>query len=120
MPRQDHDDLKSGGGRRDLGALKKRLEAKVPGQPGGPTELEVAQAQVESLKEYIRATYQSAIESEDARDFILGTIEGFKAKIESWGEKPMTAQEYMDAQEAAHEKAKDEADFERLKRKLGR
>jgi hypothetical protein len=76
--------------------------------------------ELDALKQFIRDTYQESISCEDARDFTLGIQEGFQAKIESWGETPMTAEEYMEAQQVAAERAADEREFDRLRKKLGR
>jgi len=103
MPRQDHEDLKSSE------SLKRQ-------EPRRPPLAEV----VLDLKQFIRETYQDVISCEDARDFTLGIQERFEAKIRSWGETPQTSEEYLEAQRAAGERAKDEADFERLRKKLGR
>ena len=74
----------------------------------------------EKLQQFIRDLYQSSISTEDAGEFTLGTQEVLQALIESWGETVMSAQEYMEAQEAACEKAKDAREFERLRQKLGK
>ena len=63
--------------------------------------------------------YQDSLESEDAREFIMGVQEHFKEEIESWGETPMSAQEYMAAQEAEQERAAKMKEFLRLKKELG-
>ena len=97
----------------DLAALKARLEKKANGAPQPPDELD-------KLKQFIRDMYQDAISCEDARDFTLGAQESLETLIRSWGEDPMSPQEYMEAQEAAIEKAKDEREFERLREKLGK
>jgi len=104
-----------------LRAIKARLQAKADGAPpAGPAPLEVALAEIDSLKEFIRETYQESISTEDARDFTMDIQEQFGAKIRSWGEKLMTPQEYMEAQEAAQQRADDEREFARLRAKLGK
>jgi len=136
------------GGPRDLYALKQRLIAKatatgetplqrtlrsqtqtqkernaIPSDVRGDQEQDafcMLHREREHLRGVIRGLYQDAIETEDARDFTSGVQEQLEKELISWGEKPMSAQEYMEAQEEAAERAKDEADFERLRRKLGR
>lgn len=123
MPRNDHDDLKSRGGPRDLTALKARLARKAGGSPSmmelTSERVRNALDELDALRQFIRDTYQESISCEDARDFTLGIQESFHAKIESWGEKPMTAEEYMEAQRVADERARDLAQIELLKKKHG-
>ena len=97
---------------RDLKALKARLERKAS-EPRAPDELG-------SLKEVIRMLYNDAISCEDAGDFTRGVQTSLQALIASWGEKPMSPEEYMEQQQQVEETAKDEREFERLRQKLGR
>jgi hypothetical protein len=125
MPRNDHDDLKSGGGR-DLSSLKRRLARKAEtGQSvsmmtlTGP-RVRAALEELDALKDLIRSLYNDSISCEDARDFTIGVQEQLEALIRSWGENPMSPEEYMEAQRVAEERRRDEAEFERLRKKLGR
>jgi len=106
---------------RDLTALKKRLEKKATGvAPVFAEELQELVNENDSLKQFIRDLYQDAISCDDARDFTIGVQESLATLIRSWGENPLNPEEYMEAQREAEEKAKDEAEFERLRRKLGK
>jgi len=69
------------------------------------------------FKDLIRNLYMEAIETEDARDFTIGAQEQLKKEIESWGEKPMSAEEFMAHQERQAEKVKDMATIKRLQDK---
>ena len=116
MPRGDHDDLKSGGPK-DLSTLKQRLSAKSRRPPSPKERAATAKDEIAALKDIIRMLYNDAISTEDARDFTLGVQDQLGVLIRSWGEELMTPEEYMAAQEAAQERARDLAEIERLKRK---
>lgn len=83
-------------------------------------ELEKTRKEVESLKNWIRELYFDALSCEDARDFTLGTQEAAHQLISLWGESPMTAEEYMEKEREAEERARDEAELARLAAKLGK
>ena len=129
--------------RRDLKALKKRLEAKVVDRllpedavDGIPSTQQLQEWLFDTfatthlrpklilecirLRDLIKETQESAVSCDDARDFTVGVMEDLGKEIESWGEKALTSEEFMAAQREAEERDKDEADFERLRKKLGK
>lgn len=109
MPRQDHDDLKSGG-----------MAGWGPSSRTSIEQLEAAASELDTLKDLIRSLYNDSISCDDAGDFTLGVQAQLEALIRSWGEAPLTPEEYEERQRAAEERARDEAEFERLRRKLGK
>jgi len=108
--------------KKDLLALKRRVAAKqtVPMRTLTGEMVREALDELDALKQFIRDTYQGSISTEDGGEFTLGVQEDFQAKIKSWGETPMTPEEYMDAQREAQERAANEKEFERLKKVLGK
>lgn len=130
MPRRDHDDLKSGG-KRDLKTLKERLEKKTEKSDasargllvGGAvleSQLQETQSELEALKDFLRDLYNDSISCDDAREFTLSVQNRLQALIASWGEKPMSPQEYMEKQRREEEEARDRQELERLAKKLGK
>jgi hypothetical protein len=126
---------------RDLKALKARLARKAGGLPVEIDQVEgiLSTQQLHDwlsdtecanrpallleclrLRNVLKGTQESAVACEDARDFTVSIMEDLGAEVESWGDHALTSEEFMAAQEAAFEKAKDERDFERLRQKLGR
>lgn len=123
----------------DLKALKERLAKKAQGNGEAPPDGTLSSdllrwwstdtergnratliVECLRLRGILTGLYESSISAEDAGDFTRCVQEDLQAELQSWGENPMTAQEYMDAQEGAQARARDEREFERLRQRLGK
>lgn len=122
---------------RSLADLKKRLQQKVGPKFGEiPTTVDVMEYATPSegedpriwmlayevlrLRGLLKDLQEESISCDDARDFTLGVQDQLTNEVQKWGDDTMSAAEYMEAQKEAEERARDEAEFERLRKKLGR
>ena len=72
------------------------------------------------LRGILRGLHGEAISAEDGAWFAESTAGTLTEEIRSWGDEAETAKEYMEAQLKADELARDRAEFERLREKLGK
>lgn len=122
---------------RSLSDLKKRLQRKVGPKFGEiPTTIDVLEYaepsegedpriwmlayEVLRLRGILKGLQEESISCDDARDFTLGVQDQLTDEVRTWGDDAMSAEAYMQAQKEAEERAKDEAEFERLRKKLGK